>query len=94
MHSVKVTFNADCKDGSAYNHTARSECERDTDELRHRGAGLGRDQGDEAEGEGLVAKQMVLVSATHGGGAQGRKRTSTTPSRSLRAAAIGAVRKN
>lgn len=65
MHSAKVTFNTDYKSGQYRDTTRASKWERDTDELGHRGAGLCRDQGDEAEGEGL-AIQIVLVSATRG----------------------------
>ena len=61
MHSVKVTFNEDCKH---HQHTVvrrQRRRERDTDDLGHRGAGLGRDEGDQVEGEGLTEMPMSMV---------------------------------
>ena len=62
MHSAKVTFNTDYKRGQYGDTTRASKWERDTDELGHRGAGLCRDQGDEAEGEGIIETEDEAAS--------------------------------
>ena len=60
MHSVKVTFNDDCKHRQHTVARRQRRRERDTDDLGHCGARLGRDEGDQVEGEGLTEMPTIL----------------------------------
>ena len=60
MHSVKVTFKDDCKHRQHTVARRQRRRESDTDDLGHRGARLGRDEGDEVEGESLVEMPTIL----------------------------------
>ena len=61
MHSVKVTFNDDCKHRQLTVSDGQNWREGNTDDLGHRGARLGRDEGDQVEGEGLTEMPMSMV---------------------------------
>ena len=60
MHSVKVTFNDDCKHNQLTVADGQNWRERDTDDLGHRGAGLGRDEGDQVEGKSLIIEMPMI----------------------------------
>ena len=61
MHSVKVTFKDDCQHHQLTVADGRNWRERETDDLGHRGARLGRDEGDQVEGEGLTEMPMSMI---------------------------------
>ena len=61
MQSVKVTFNDDCKCHQLTVADGQNWREGNTDDLGHRGARLGRDEGDQVEGEGLTEMPMSMV---------------------------------
>ena len=59
MHSVKVTFNDDCKQHQLAVADRQNWREGNTDDLGHRGARLGRDEGDQVEGENLIEMPII-----------------------------------
>ena len=60
MQSVKVTFNDDFKFRQhTVAHIQRNR-ERGTDDLGHRWARLGRDEGDQVEGESLIIEMPMI----------------------------------
>ena len=61
MHSVKVTFKDDCQHHQLTVADGRNWRERETDDLGHRGARLGRDEGDQVEGENLIEMPIIRI---------------------------------